>query len=135
MHPAALRSADICLGFDGFVLLPLSQQEWWYVARTLPSVSCKRQSSWRTKAFAPLSLAIGKIGDMPAGSRRSRPRYSHGIVSLCSIGHETGGAASTARWGVERLLMQGGEPQPVPQGVVESLVDSTDAEGIIDFHY
>ena len=31
--------------------------------------------------------------------------------------------------------MQGGEPQPVPQGVVESLVDSTDAEGIIDFHY
>ena len=31
--------------------------------------------------------------------------------------------------------MQGGEPQPVPHGVVESLVDSADVEGNIDFHY
>jgi len=34
--------------------------------------------------------------------------------------------------GVERLLMQGGEPQPVPHGVVESLVDCADAEGNIE---
>ena len=37
-------------------------------------------------------------------------------------------------FGVERLLVQGGEPQPVPHGVVESLVTSADAEGNVDFH-
>ena len=31
------------------------------------------------------------------------------------------------------MLMQGGEPQPVPQGVVESLINVADAEGNIRF--
>jgi transcriptional antiterminator RfaH len=37
--------------------------------------------------------------------------------------------------GVERLLIQAGEPQPVPHGVVESLLNFADAEGNVQFRF
>src|SRR5262245_38182930 len=37
--------------------------------------------------------------------------------------------------GVDRLLMGGGEPQPVPHALVESLIAATDAEGNVRFDY
>lgn len=33
------------------------------------------------------------------------------------------------------MLMQGGEPRPVPHGVVESLINSIDVDGNIQFRY
>ena len=100
-----------------------------------PNVNCKRPSNSPIKTFAPLSLAIGKTGGMPAGLRRvSAPLFPRYIFVILD--------RSRDRWrsingtlGVDRLLMQGGEPQPVPHGVVENFVDSADAEGNIDFHY
>lgn len=38
-------------------------------------------------------------------------------------------------FGVDRLLMSGGEPQPVPHGVVETLILAADLEGNIDFNF
>jgi len=37
--------------------------------------------------------------------------------------------------GVDRLLTSGGEPQPVPRGVVENLVLAADAEGSVNFNF
>src|SRR6202020_2051925 len=37
-------------------------------------------------------------------------------------------------FGVSSLLMQGGRPQPVPSGVIETLIASADAEGIPQFN-
>lgn len=37
--------------------------------------------------------------------------------------------------GVDRLLMNGGEPQPVPQGLVEALIFAADAEGNVNFKF
>jgi transcription antitermination factor NusG len=37
--------------------------------------------------------------------------------------------------GVERLLMQSGEPQPVPVGVVESLISAADEDGHVSFGF
>jgi transcription antitermination factor NusG len=37
--------------------------------------------------------------------------------------------------GVDRLLMSGGEPQPVPHGLVESLILATDSQGNVRFDY
>jgi transcriptional antiterminator RfaH len=37
--------------------------------------------------------------------------------------------------GVERLLMCGGEPQPVPPGLVENLILTADDESVIHFDY
>jgi transcriptional antiterminator RfaH len=38
-------------------------------------------------------------------------------------------------FGVDRLLMSGGEPQPVPHGLVEGLIRATDAEGNVHFDF
>ncbi len=38
-------------------------------------------------------------------------------------------------FGVDRLLMSGGEPQPVPQGLVENLILAADAEGNVNFNF
>ena len=37
--------------------------------------------------------------------------------------------------GVDRLLTYDGEPQPVPHGVVESLISAADPDGGIRFHF
>jgi transcriptional antiterminator RfaH len=37
--------------------------------------------------------------------------------------------------GVDRLLMCAGEPQPVPHGVVENLIEATDADGNIHYEF
>jgi transcriptional antiterminator RfaH len=37
--------------------------------------------------------------------------------------------------GVERLLMCGGEPQPVPPGLVENLILAADDDGSVHFDY
>jgi transcription antitermination factor NusG len=39
-------------------------------------------------------------------------------------------------FGVDRLLVYGGEPQPVPEGVAENLIQATDEDGNVrfDFH-
>jgi transcriptional antiterminator RfaH len=37
--------------------------------------------------------------------------------------------------GVDRLLTSGGEPQPVPRGLVEGLIDAADAKGNIHFGF
>jgi transcription antitermination factor NusG len=56
--------------------------------------------------------------------------------------HFYGGDTRRDRWrsingtiGVDRLLTSGGEPQPVPRGLVESLIHATDAEGNIHFDF
>jgi transcription antitermination factor NusG len=38
-------------------------------------------------------------------------------------------------FGVDRLLMSGGEPQPVPHGLVESFIHAADAEGNVHFGF
>jgi transcriptional antiterminator RfaH len=37
--------------------------------------------------------------------------------------------------GVDRLLTYGGEPEPVPPGVVETLITAADPEGNVQFHF
>ena len=34
-------------------------------------------------------------------------------------------------FGVDRLLMRGGEPEPVPCGLVEQLIENADANGVV----
>jgi hypothetical protein len=51
------------------------------------------------------------------------------------IGAEIVGVAPTGHFGVDRLLTYGGEPQPVPSGVVQSLIEAADTEGNIQFDF
>ena len=115
--------------------LPLSQQERWYVARTLPQrelQAAKQLANQDFRAFVPRYWKNRRHARrVETISAPLFPRYIFVILDR-----------SRDRWrsingtlGVERLLIQGGEPQAVPHGVVESLVDCVDAEGNINFHY
>jgi transcriptional antiterminator RfaH len=115
--------------------LPLTAGERWYVARTLPQrelQAAKQLANQQFRTFVP------RFWKNRRHARRVEtviaplfPRYIFVVVDR-----------SRDRWrsingtlGVERLLMQGGEPQAVPHGVVESLINSIDADGNIQFHY
>ena len=115
--------------------LPLSRQERWYIARTLPQrelQAAKQLANQDFRAFVPRYWKNRRHARrVETISAPLFPRYIFVVLDR-----------SRARWrsingtlGVERLLMQGGGPPPVPHGVVESLVESADAEGNIDFHH
>jgi transcription elongation factor/antiterminator RfaH len=120
---------------SGAFCLPQSQQERWYVARTLPQrelQAAKQLANQDFRAFVPRYWKNRRHARrVETISAPLFPRYIFVILDR-----------SRDRWrsingtlGVERLLIQGGEPRPVPHGVVESLVDCADAEGNIQFHY
>ncbi len=111
----------------------LSEQERWYVARTLPQreLHAARQllnQSFRT--FVPRYWKNRRHARrVETVSAPLFPRYIFVVVDR-----------TRDRWrsingtlGVDRLLMYGGEPQPVPHGVVENLIAASDVEGNIRF--
>lgn len=115
--------------------LSLSNGERWYVARTLAqrerqAVQQLANQSYRT--FLPLFLKNRRHArKVETISTPLFPRYLFVIFDR-----------TRDRWrsingtlGVERLLMSGGEPQPVPPGMVENLILAADDENIIQFDY
>jgi transcription antitermination factor NusG len=113
----------------------LSEQERWFVARTLAQRELQAVKQLRNQGFRAFSPRCWR-------NRRharkvetiSAPLFSRYIFVILDRTRD--------RWrsingtlGVERLLTQGGEPQPVPNGVVESLLDVADAEGNIQFNF
>jgi transcriptional antiterminator RfaH len=117
------------------LFLPLTAGERWYVARTLPQrelQAAKQLANQEFRAFVPRYWKNRRHARrVETVSAPLFPRYIFVVLDR-----------SRDRWrsingtlGVERLLMQGGEPQPVPQGVMESLINSIDADGNIQFHY
>jgi transcription elongation factor/antiterminator RfaH len=114
--------------------LPLSDDERWFVTRTLPQRELQAATQLRNQGFRAF---------MPRHWRNRRharkvetisaplfPRYLFVVLNR-----------SIDRWrsingtlGVERLLMQGGEPLPVPTGVVESLIAAADGSGNVHFN-
>lgn len=131
----AILERRCCVASTISCWLPLTHQERWYVARTLPQrelQAAKQLANQDFRAFVPRYWKNRKHARrVETISAPLFPRYIFVILDR-----------SRDRWrsingtlGIERLLMQGGEPQFVPQGVVESLVDSVDADGNVDFHY
>ena len=98
-------------------------------------MSCVQHITSPTKASEYSYHGAGKIvgtrGELETVSAPLFPRYIFTVVDR-----------SRDRWrsingtfGVDRLLMSGGEPQPVPHGLVESLIRATDAEGNVHFGF
>ena len=115
--------------------MPLTAGERWYVARTLPQrelQAAKQLANQEFRAFVPRYWKNRRHARrVETVSAPLFPRYIFVVLDR-----------SRDRWrsingtlGVERLLMQGGEPRPVPHGVVESLINSIDVDGNIQFRY
>ena len=122
--------------FELAPVLPLSEAERWYVARTLPQRELHAERQLANQCFRTFVPRHWKnrrhARKVETISAPLFPRYIFVVVDRTSD-----------RWrsingtlGVDRLLMYGGEPQVVPVGVVENLVAAADAQGNIrfDFH-
>ncbi len=113
----------------------LLEDERWYVARTLPQRELHASRQLDNQGFRTFVPRFWK------NRRHARkvetvlaplfPRYIFVVVDR-----------TRDRWrsingtlGVDRLLMYGGEPQPVPLGVVENLIRVADQEGNIRFDF
>jgi transcriptional antiterminator RfaH len=116
-----------------FNILTLSGEERWYVARTLPQRELHAARQLNNQGFRTFVPRYWKnrrhARKVETISAALFPRYIFVVVDR-----------TRDRWrsvngtlGVDRLLMYGGEPQPVPHGVVENLVAAADLDGNIRF--
>jgi transcription elongation factor/antiterminator RfaH len=115
--------------------LPLSGEQRWYVVRTLPQRerhAVRQLTNQGYRVFLPLHLKTRRHArKVETVSAPLFPRYLFTVVDR-----------TQDRWrsingtlGVERLLMSGGEPQPVPRGLVESLIVAADDDGTVHFDF
>jgi transcription antitermination factor NusG len=115
--------------------LPLAPQERWYVARTLAQrelQAVKQLTNQGYRVFLPLHLKNRRHARKV--ETISAPLFSRYIFTILDRTRD--------RWrsingtlGVDRLLMCGGEPQPVPPGLVEDLILAADADGTVHFDF
>ena len=95
----------------------------------------------RLPKHAPNVSSMPRISDVPAEAAQDRPartQNEHGrgavflrylFVVLDLARHQWRSVNGT--FGVSRLVMRGDEPHPVPGGVVETLIATADAQGIL----
>jgi len=121
--PKPLPVANAALG-DG---------ERWYAVHTLPMREAYAQWHLRNQAFRTF---LPKRRKTVRHARRLRaieaaffPRYLFVVLDLAR--HQWRSVNGT--FGVARLVMHGDEPQPVPWGLVETLIEMADADGILQF--
>lgn len=106
----------------------------WYVFRSLPRLEATAEANLRNqniRVFLPKVLVTTRRARKFVSSPQWLfPRY--GFVRL---------DLSRERWrnvngtlGVERLVMRGDEPHPVPTGVVENIAQYVGEDGLIDFN-
>lgn len=114
-------------------VLTLAEEQRWYVARTLPQrelYAARQLANQHFRSFVPRCLKNRRHArKVETISAPLFPRYIFVVVDR-----------TRDRWrsingtlGVDRLLMYGGEPQPVPHGVVENLIAAADLEGNVRF--
>jgi transcriptional antiterminator RfaH len=113
----------------------LGSQERWYVVRTQMQRELRAAHQLSNQGFR---VFVPRCWKNRRHARRvetiSTPLFPRYIFTVIDMTRD--------RWrsingtvGVDRLLMSGGEPQPVPRGLVESLILATDAEGNLHFDY
>lgn len=126
-------AAPISTLFARRLSLAVLENERWYVARTHPQrelQAAKQLSNQSFRAFVPRYKKTRRHArKVETVAVPLFPRYLFVIADLTKDRWR----AINGTYGVERLLMQGGEPLPVPPGVVETLIDAADADGIMEF--
>ena len=115
--------------------LPLAPRQRWYVVRTQAQrelQASKQLENQKFRVFLPRHLKNRRHArKVETVSAPLFPQYLFAVLDL-----------TKDRWrcingtlGVDRVLMCAGEPQPVPHGLVESLIQVADADGTICFDF
>lgn len=113
--------------------LALQEQQRWYVVHTQPhreTQAARQLANQDYRVFLPRYLKSRRHArKFETVSAPLFPRYLFVILDL-----------TRDRWrsvngtiGVDRLLQRGGEPEPVPVGLVERLTDAAEADDVVRF--
>jgi transcription elongation factor/antiterminator RfaH len=115
--------------------LRLGEWERWYVVRTLPQQELRAAQQLANQGFRSF---VPKYWKNRRHARKvetvSVPLFPRYIFTVLDRTRDRWRSIN-GTFGVDRLLTYGGEPQPVPRGVVESLVEVADPEGNIQFDF
>jgi Transcription termination factor nusG len=113
---------------------PLGEHERWYVVRTHAQSELRAAHHLSNQGFR---VFVPRCWKNRRHARRTEtisaplfPRYIFTVVDRTRDRWRS----INGTFGVDRLLMSGGDPQPVPHGLVESLIRA-DAEGNVHFGF
>jgi transcription elongation factor/antiterminator RfaH len=113
--------------------LPLAER--WYVARTLPQRELRAAQQLGNQGFRSF---VPRYWKNRRHARKvetvSVPLFPRYIFVILDPGRDRWRSIN-GTFGVDRLLTYGGEPQTVPHGVVESLIEASDTDGTIQFDF
>jgi transcription elongation factor/antiterminator RfaH len=111
----------------------LGPGERWYAVRTLPGREMRARAQLENqefRTFLPRGLkTVRHARKFATVTAAFFPQYLFVMLDLAR--HRWRSINGTL--GVASLVMQGDLPHPVPHGVVETLVDLTDARGLLQF--
>ena len=109
----------------------LAGWERWYVVHTLPFAEARAERQLQRQEFRTFQpkryKTIRHARKLRTIEAPFFPRYLFIVLDLSR--HQWRCVNSTI--GVSRLVMRGDQPHPVPRGVVEALIEATDARGIL----
>jgi transcriptional antiterminator RfaH len=109
----------------------LSNCERWYAVHTLPFAEARAESQLHRQGFRTFQpkrhKSVRHARRLSTIEAPFFPRYLFIVLDLTR--HQWRSVNGT--FGVSRLVMRGDQPHPVPHGVVETLIASADARGIL----
>ena len=115
--------------------LPLKGEERWYVVRTLAQrerLAVQQLTNQDYRVFLPLYLKTRRHArKVETIYAPLFPRYLFTILDLTRDRWRS----INGTFGVERLLMCGGEPQAVPRGLIESFISAADEDSTVHFDF
>jgi transcriptional antiterminator RfaH len=110
-----------------------SSCERWYVVHTLPQREAQAEYQLRRQGFRPFLPRLSRTIRHARKLRNVRaPAFSRYLFVPLDLS-SSGWTPINGTIGVSRLIMAHGKPQPVPSGVVETLIENTDGAGILQF--
>src|SRR3954453_21594915 len=105
----------------------------WYLVYTLPQQEAQAEYQLRRQGFRPFLPRLSRTIRHARKLRNVRaPAFSRYLFVPLDLS-ASGWTPINGTIGVSRLIMAHGKPQPVPPGVVETLIENTDGAGILKF--
>src|SRR5712692_524830 len=125
--------AEIFVDAPPSIVAALRAGERWYAVHTLPLREAYAQGHLRNQGFATFlpkrRKTVRHARKLRAVEAAFFPRYLFVVLDL----RRDRWRSVNGTFGVSRLVMRGEEPHPVPAGLVEALIASADADGILQF--
>jgi transcription elongation factor/antiterminator RfaH len=115
--------------------MPLKSSSRWYVARSLPRQEVRAEFQLSRQGF---SVFLPRMMKTIRHARKLRtaptPVFPSYIFVELDLGRDRWRSVNGTS-GVASLIMQGEAPLPVPEGVVQNLLDLVDEDGLVRFDH